>query len=67
MNKQFSVGDQVRVTRSGHAQDKQLGIVQKVEPAGDSQLIEVYVRGLPFEQRRAWHSTGFISQITKGS
>lgn len=41
MNKHiFAVGDQVRVTRSGHAQDKQVGIVQKVEAAGASQLVE---------------------------
>ena len=66
MNKQaFAVGDRVRVTRSGHAQDKQLGIVQKTEPAGDSQLIEVYVRGLPFEQRRAWHALSFLSAVKK--
>ena len=66
MSKQlFSIGDHVRVTRSGHAQDKQVGIVQKTEPAGDSQLIEVYVRGLPFEQRRAWHSLSFVSAVKK--
>ena len=66
MSKQlFSIGDQVRVTRSGHAQDKRLGIVQKTEPAGDSQLVEVYVRGLPFEQRRAWHSISFVSAVKK--
>ena len=63
MNKQFSVGDHVRVTRSGHTQDKQLGIVQKVEPVGESQLIEVYVRGLPFEHRRAWHALSFVSAV----
>ena len=65
MSKQFSIGDQVRVTRSGHAQDKQVGIVQKVEPAGESQLIEVYVRGLPFEHRRAWHALSFLSAVKK--
>ena len=65
MSKQFSIGDHVRVTRSGHAQDKQLGIVQKVEPAGDSQLVEVCVRGLPFEHRKAWHALSFLSAVKK--
>ena len=66
MSKQlFSIGDHVRVTRSGHAQDNQVGIVQKTEPAGASQLIEVYVRGLPFEQRRAWHSLSFVRAVKK--
>lgn len=59
----FTIGDRVRVTRSGHVQDQQVGTVQKVEAAGASQLVEIYVRGLPFEQRRAWHSTSFVSPI----
>lgn len=64
MSKQlFSIGDRVRVTRSGHAQDQSVGTVQKVETAGMSQLIEVYVRGLPFEHRRAWHSLSFVSAV----
>ena len=66
MNKQaFAVGDRVRVTRTGHAQDQSVGTVQKVEAAGASQLVEVYVRGLPFEQRRAWHSLSFVSAVKK--
>ena len=66
MNKHiFAIGDQVRVTRSGHVQDQSIGIVQKTEPAGDSQLVEVYVRGLPFEHRRAWHSLSFVSAVKK--
>ena len=66
MSKQlFSIGDHVRVTRTGHAQDQSVGTVQKVEPAGASQLIEVYVRGLPFEQRRAWHALSFLSAVKK--
>lgn len=65
MNKQFSIGDRVRVTRSGHVQDQLVGTVQKVEAAGASQLVEVYVRGLPFEHRRAWHSLSFLSAVKK--
>jgi len=66
MSKQlFSIGDHVRVTRSGHAQDKQVGIVQKTEPAGDSQLVEVYVRGLPFEHRRAHKAEAVPSAVKK--
>lgn len=65
MNKQFSIGDRVRVTRSGHVQDQSIGTVQKTEAAGAGQLVEVYVRGLPFEHRRAWHSLSFLSAIKK--
>lgn len=65
MNKQFSIGDRVRVTRSGHVQDQQVGTVQKVEAAGASQLVEVYVRGLPFEQRNAWHGSAFLNAVKK--
>lgn len=57
MNRQFAVGDRVRVTRSGHVQDQSIGTVQKTEAAGASQLVEVYVRGLPFESRRAEFSS----------
>lgn len=65
MNRQFAVGDRVRVTRTGHVQDQSVGIVQKTEAAGTSQLVEVYVRGLPFEHRRAWHSLSFLSAVKK--
>ena len=64
MSKQlFSIGDRVRVTRSGHVQDQQIGIIQSVEPAGASWLVQVYVRVLPFEYRRAWHSLSFLSAV----
>jgi hypothetical protein len=48
MNKQFSIGDKVRVTRSGHAHDQQTGVVQSIEPVGANCLVKVYVRGLRF-------------------
>lgn len=65
MNRQFAVGDRVRVTRTGHVQDQSIGTVQKTEAAGASQLVEVYVRGLPFESRRAWHGASFLSTVKK--
>lgn len=32
---------------------------------GASWLVQVYVRGLPFEQRRAWHPLSFLSAVKK--
>jgi hypothetical protein len=46
--KNFSIGDRVRVTRSGHAHDQQTGVVQSIEPVGANCLVKVYVRGLRF-------------------
>ncbi len=65
MNKQFSIGDKVRVTRSGHAHDQQAGIVQSIEPVGANWIVKVYVRGLPRESRFAWHALSFLSAVKK--
>jgi len=65
MNKQLSIGDRVRVTRSGHAHDQQIGIVQSIEPVGANWIVKVYVRGLPFESRFAWHSATLLSPAKK--
>ena len=65
MNKQFSIGDKVRITRSGHAHDQQIGIVQGIEPVGANWIVKVYVRGLPRESRFAWHSASLLSTAKK--
>jgi len=61
--KNFSIGDRVRVTRSGHAHDQQTGVVQSIEPVGANWIVKVYVRGLPFESRFAWHSATLLSAV----
>ncbi len=63
--KNFSIGDRVRVTRSGHAHDQQVGIVQRIEPVGAYWIVKVYVRCLPFESRLAWHGSVFLSTVKK--
>ena len=65
MNKQFSIGDKVRVTRSGHAHDQQVGVIQSIEPVGANWIVKVYVRGLPFESRFAWHNASILSAVKK--
>jgi len=44
---------------------KQVGIVQSIEPVGANWIVKVYVRGLPFESRFAWHSATLLSPAKK--